>query len=136
MKNFFLNEKFEILKFYFFCIKIAIKQKKLFTAFKFSTTMFAAAFCAIIFVWMTAMSTLQTYYITLRYFDKAMRLAIKAYKETAALKGEAMVPVGVIPDPYLEMVLRAVAQYEGDADKLKIETMEEIYYWFQIVEGY
>lgn len=97
--------------------------------------MFAAAFCAMIFVWMTAMSTLQTYYLTLRYLDKVMRVAIKAYKEASALKGNATIPIEVIPDPYLQFILQTVAEYEGEADKLKISTLEEVYYWFQIVEG-
>lgn len=96
--------------------------------------MFAAAFCAMIFVWMTAISTLQGYYLTLRYFDKAMRLAIKTVKAAVA-KENGTFPLDMIPDPYLKMGLSIVAETENEINQLKVRTLEEVYFWFQIVEG-
>lgn len=106
----------------------------MFLVFKYSTTMFSAAFCAMIFVWMLAIKTLQMFYLPLRYMNNAIASAIEEAK-TAADRAINATIIDVIPDSHLQWIYQKVAEYQGKDSKLQISTLEEIHYWFQIVEG-
>lgn len=94
--------------------------------------MFSAAFCAMIFVWMLAIKTLQIYYLPLRYMDSVITSAIETAKTAAA---NATI-IDLIPDSNLRSLYQIATEFlEKENDLTQLDMLQEMHYWFQIVEG-
>lgn len=88
-----------------------------------------------IFVWRISISVLLEWHFVLRYFDSSMSSAIVRFKNATAQNPNVTVAIEeIIKNPWMQYV------YEFDADindrnGMTIETLQETYFWFQLVQG-